>query len=137
MGAPRAPEVVQNARYPSLRLRKMLLKDPITRGGAREAFTSDIWRQGRFTCWGLSAVGYDAERSWQLISEFGPGGVAQLVERLTGSQEVRGFESLRLHRCCHNYNIFPGQGTCLASVRRPRQMTMFEPLGKAPAGMSQ
>src|ERR1017187_8456479 len=26
------------------------------------------------------------------------GGVAQLVERLTGSQEVRGFESLRLHR---------------------------------------
>jgi hypothetical protein len=25
------------------------------------------------------------------------GGVAQLVERLTGSQEVRGFESLRLH----------------------------------------
>ena len=26
-----------------------------------------------------------------------PGGVAQLVERLTGSQEVRGFESLRLH----------------------------------------
>ena len=26
------------------------------------------------------------------------GGVAQLVERLTGSQEVRGFESHRLHR---------------------------------------
>ena len=26
-----------------------------------------------------------------------PGGVAQLVERLTGSQEVRGFESHRLH----------------------------------------
>ena len=25
------------------------------------------------------------------------GGVAQLVERLTGSQEVRGFKSLRLH----------------------------------------
>ncbi len=31
------------------------------------------------------------------------GGVAQLVERLTGSQEVRGFESHRLHR------IGPGQ----------------------------
>ncbi len=27
----------------------------------------------------------------------GYGGVAQLVERLTGSQEVRGFESHRLH----------------------------------------
>ena len=30
-----------------------------------------------------------------------PGGVAQLVERLTGSQEVRGFESHRLHSKLH------------------------------------
>jgi hypothetical protein len=35
-----------------------------------------------------------SEEKWPLSSY---GGVAQLVERLTGSQEVRGFESLRLH----------------------------------------
>jgi hypothetical protein len=42
---------------------------------------------------------------WSLLEKTSPeavdpgsyGGVAQLVERLTGSQEVRGFESLRLH----------------------------------------
>jgi hypothetical protein len=42
---------------------------------------------------------------WSLLEKKSPeavvpgsyGGVAQLVERLTGSQEVRGFESLRLH----------------------------------------
>ncbi len=34
---------------------------------------------------------------WYALARF-PGGVAQLVERLTGSQEVRGFESLRLHQ---------------------------------------
>jgi hypothetical protein len=32
-----------------------------------------------------------------LASHLATGGVAQLVERLTGSQEVRGFESHRLH----------------------------------------
>ncbi len=36
--------------------------------------------------------------SGTLISSVAHGGVAQLVERLTGSQEVRGFESLRLHK---------------------------------------
>jgi hypothetical protein len=35
-----------------------------------------------------------SEEKW-LLSSYG--GVAQLVERLTGSQEVRGFESHRLH----------------------------------------
>ena len=41
-----------------------------------------------------------SERSGRLWSDrvrASLGGVAQLVERLTGSQEVRGFESLRLH----------------------------------------
>ena len=37
----------------------------------------------------------DHPRSDRVLAIYG--GVAQLVERLTGSQEVRGFESLRLH----------------------------------------
>ncbi len=39
---------------------------------------------------------------------FAPGGVAQLVERLTGSQEVRGFESPRLHPKAKVRGIVPG-----------------------------
>jgi hypothetical protein len=34
---------------------------------------------------------------WEKVALSRYGGVAQLVERLTGSQEVRGFESHRLH----------------------------------------
>ena len=64
---------------------------------------------------GLSGAGNVAAR---------PGGVAQLVERLTGSQEVRGFESLRLHSktqaggCCSDeVRLRPGAWNQVATER--------------------
>ena len=53
------------------------------------------------------------------------GGVAQLVERLTGSQEVRGFESHRLHSkvrvICHIWLPVPiGRGAASLGCVEPR-----------------
>src|SRR5580704_7639336 len=47
----------------------------------------------------------DGGRTWLLTFSSATGGVAQLVERLTGSQEVRGFKSLRLHFVVQNDNV--------------------------------
>jgi hypothetical protein len=58
-------------------------------------------RVGRSTPWLACTTGAIPKRSdgRRAADNVAPtfGGVAQLVERLTGSQEVRGFESLRLH----------------------------------------
>jgi hypothetical protein len=52
-----------------------------------------------------------------------------LVERLTGSQEVRGSNPLTSTEwACENCNVFPGQRACLRWDFQARQMPTFEPL---------
>ena len=43
-----------------------------------------------------------------------------------GSQEVRGFESHYLHRCCRKDNVFPGQRRVFIGISQPGQKPMFE-----------
>ena len=61
------------------------------------------------------------------------GGVAQLVERLTGSQEVRGFKSHRLHQATCGHMCYSGPMGSSISVRDLRN-TVSEVLRRVEGG---